>query len=153
MAKYREWLTPQGLDRIEQLCAKGLTDMELSAALGIADRTLREWKEKFSGISGAMARGRRCAQEQIENALHVRALGGIHGVKKPVKRRIREFDDKGNCIREEEIIEYVEDEVYIPPDTNAIKFYLSNRDPEHWSNKVEVQADGKLSLEELLPNG
>ena len=150
MAKYDGWLTPQGLDRIEQLCGKGLTDKELAAAMHITDRTLREWKEKYSGISGAIERGRVGAQEQIENALFQRALGGVRGVLKPVRRKIREYDEHtGKCIREEEIVELHEEEVYIPPDTNAIKFYLTNRDPEHWSSKIEVQADGSIRMEDV----
>lgn len=150
MAKYDEWLTPQGLDRLEQLSGRGLTDRELAAALRITDRTLREWQEKYSGISDAIAHGRRGAQEQIENALFRRALGGVHGVLKPVKLRIREYDENtGRCVREEETVELREEEVYIPPDTNALKFWLTNRAPEKWTNRLEVQADGSIRMEDV----
>lgn len=154
MAKYDYWRTELGLGRIEEFCENGLDDGELARAMEITDRTLRDWKKRFPEIPQAITRGRGGARVQIKNALFERAKGGYRTVKKPMKRRIREYDETtGRCIREEEIIDLAEETIYIPPDTNAIKFWLTNRDPEHWQNRVELQGTGQLSLEEVLPDG
>lgn len=148
--KYENWRTELGQDRISTWCEDGLTDEELAKAMEISPSTLYDWRQKYPEISEAITRGRGGALVLIKNALFERARGGIQLVTKPIKRRVREFDETtGKCIREEEIIEYATEEVYIPPDTNAIKFFLTNRDPEHWTNRVEVKADGAITLEDL----
>lgn len=46
-----------------------------------------------------------------------------------------------------ERIQYVEEEVYYPPNVAALIFYLKNRDPEHWRDKpkeVEIASDDPL---------
>lgn len=42
---------------------------------------------------------------------------------------------------EEERVEYVERQIYIPPQTAAQIFYLKNRKPKDWREKREVVAD------------
>lgn len=145
-----KWRTELGLGQIEQYCEDGLTNEELAKAMGISRSTLNDWLLKFPDISDAVTRGRGGARVQIKNALFERARGGVRRIKKPVRRRIRTYDEvTGKVKKEEEVIEYAEEEVYIPPDTNAIKFYLKNRDPEHWSDKVEMDVQG-LRLEDLI---
>lgn len=42
---------------------------------------------------------------------------------------------------EEERVEYVEREIYIPPQVAAQIFYLKNRKPHEWREKREVVAE------------
>lgn len=42
---------------------------------------------------------------------------------------------------EEEHVEYVERQIYIPPQTAAQIFYLKNRKPKEWREKREIVAD------------
>ena len=149
--KYEQWRTELGLGRIEEWCGDGITDEELARTMHISASTLYEWLKRFPEISEAVTRGRGGALVQIKNALFERAKGGTHAEIKAVKLRRREFDAKtGRCVAEEEYIDYAREEKYFPPDTNAIKFWLTNRDPEHWSNKVELEGGGTLRLEDAL---
>lgn len=50
----------------------------------------------------------------------------------------RQLKDKGTI--EEEHIEYVEEEVYIAPDTTAQIFWLKNRRPDKWRDKPQTSA-------------
>ena len=152
MAKYDEWLNERGLGLIEGWAGDGLDDEQLARAMRINPRTLREWKKKFSEISAAILRGRGGAQVQIENALFQKAKGFHAKVHKPMKRRVREFDpETKRCIREEEIVEIVEEEIYVPPDTNAMKFWLTNKGPERWGERITVE--GGVSLEDIVSHG
>lgn len=128
-----------------------LTDEEIARAMGISPSTFYAWRTSHPEISEAIMRGRRCALVQIRNALRERAKGGTKRLEKPMKRRIREYDPAtGKCIRDEEIIETAFEEVYIAPDTQAIKFFLTNKDAEHFAEKVEVNGTGALRLEDVL---
>lgn len=63
------------------------------------------------------------------------ALGHKETVRKAIKVRTRkQLKDKG--LIEEEHIEYVDEEVYIPPQTVAQIFWLKNRRPEMWREKA-----------------
>lgn len=150
-ARFKEWLTERGLGMIEGWAGDGLDDQELAKAMKISTSTLYEWKRKYPAISEALNRGRGGAQVQIENALFQKAKGFHETIHKPMKRRVREYDpETKRCIREEEVVDIVEEEIYIPPDTNAAKFWLTNKAPTRWTEKVLVEGEGSLRLEDLL---
>lgn len=49
--KYQEWLTPDGITRLEAWARDGLTDEQIAAKMGISTKTLYEWKKTYSNIS------------------------------------------------------------------------------------------------------
>lgn len=63
-------------------------------------------------------------------------------VKKPVKLKKTYYDETGRKEREEEVIEYAEETKYIEPDIKAIMFWLKNRKPDEWKEKV-IEKDGE----------
>lgn len=152
--KFENWITPEALARISDWAANGLDDKQIYGQMGITSSTFYDWVKKHPEISEAIARGRGRACAQVENALFLRACGGVQSVLKQKKRRIREYDpDTGKCIKEEEIYEALPEEEYVAPDTAAIKFWLINRAPDRWAEKVQVDGNGRLTLEELLGDG
>ena len=56
--KYADWLTPEGLLKIEGWARDGLTDEQIAQNMGIAYSTLRSWRDKFSAISAVLKKGR-----------------------------------------------------------------------------------------------
>jgi len=149
--KYQKWITEEGLGQIRRWCEEGADDTQLIDAMKITSSTFYAWLKDHPEISEAIALGRGRARVQIENALFIRAKGGKVELKKPFKRRIREYDPAtGKCILDEEIYEDRTVEEYIPPDTQAIKFWLTNRVPDRWAEKVVVEGKGELTLEEVL---
>ena len=131
--KYAEWITKDGLLQLESYARDGLNDEQIAAKIGISAKTLYEWENRFSEIRKAIKRGTAPVDTSVENALLKSAMGFTKTVKKAVKLRQR----GGN-----EIIEYVEEEVYIPPQVTAQIFWLKNRRPDRWRDKPE---DGKSS--------
>jgi hypothetical protein len=154
--KYQEWLTPEGLLKIEGWARDGLTDEQIAKNMGIAYSTLKNWKDDHLAILAALKKGKEVVDREVENALYERALGGVHEVKKTFKVKRTFYDEEGRKCEKEELKTGI-DEVYIPGDTTAQIFWLKNRKPEQWRDKQEVQdtaAVEKLDdiLEEMRSN-
>ena len=58
MAKYTEWLTDEGLIKIEGWARDGLIDKQIAQNIGVSERTFTDWK-KFSSISSALKKGKK----------------------------------------------------------------------------------------------
>jgi hypothetical protein len=147
--KFEEWLTEDGLTTVEGWARDGLTDEQIAHNIGIAERTFTDWKDRFPAISAALKKGKAPVDIQVENALLKRALGQIVKVKKPIKLK-HKGQIPGKGFIEEERIEYAEEEVYIPPDTTAQIFWLKNRRPDKWRDKVEGAPEGNNDLLQSL---
>ena len=139
MAKIDRWLSKEGLQQIESWAA-ACTDQELAGKLGVTRSTLALWKKTNSDISDAISRGRADvhACENVEKTLLDRALGYTATVKKGFKVRHVRYSDEGRRLSEDEEIVMVEEEQHIPADVGAIRFFLTNRAPGRWQNKVEM---------------
>ena len=72
--KYADWLTPEGLLKIEGWARDGLTDEQIAKNIGISRSTLNVWKDRYSDISDALKKGKDIIDRQVENALLKRAL-------------------------------------------------------------------------------
>ena len=74
--KYKQWLTPQGIVALTGWARNGLTDEQIAHNIGIATKTLYEWKNTYSEICEALKNSKEIADLQIENALYNKALKG-----------------------------------------------------------------------------
>lgn len=145
--KYTEWLTPDGLLRIEGWARDGLSLAQIAHNVGVADSTFRRWKEENEALSAAIKRGNAPVDLEVENAMLKSALGHKETVRKAIKVKTeKQKVGEGKIV--EEHIEYVDEEVYIPPQVPAQIFWLKNRKPDRWRDKpqptqgTEVQDDG-----------
>lgn len=73
--KYQEWLTPEGLIRLEGWARDGLTDEQIAKNIGISGGTLYDWKIKYPDFSEALKKGKDVIDREVENALLKRAKG------------------------------------------------------------------------------
>jgi transposase-like protein len=145
--KHEEWLTEDALTLIEGWARDGLSLQQIAHNMGIADSTLRKWRDKFELISAAIKKGSAPVDYEVENAMLKSALGYTVKVKKPIKLKTKkQLKDKGTI--EEERIEYTEEEVYIKPDTTAQIFWLKNRRPDKWRDRQDQVI---TSIEDLQP--
>lgn len=141
MPKIDRWLSREGLQQVEEWAA-ACTDQELAGKLGVTRSTLALWKKTNPDISDAVQRGRTDVRacEDVEKTLLERALGYKATVKKPMKVRHVKYNDEGRRISEDEEIVLVDEEQHVPADVGAIRFFLTNRAPRRWQNKVEMEA-------------
>lgn len=118
--KYERWLSPEGLILLEGWARDGLTDEQIAHNMGISRKTLAEWKKKYSDIGDTLKKGKEIVDYQVENALLKKALGYMMKEQKILK-------DGEVVVVEKEI----------PPDVTAQIFWLKNRRPDRWRDKVE----------------
>ena len=148
--KYEQWLTPEGLLKIEGWARDGLTTEQIAERMGISRSTLNDWIKKHTDISDTIKKNKEIADRKVENSLYERALGGLHKVLKAFKVKETYYDKQGRKC-EKEHIETATEEIYIPGDTTAQIFWLKNRKPEVWKDKQIVEAEvGTKKLEDLI---
>lgn len=142
-AKYAEWITDDGLLRIEGWARDGLIDAQIAHNMGISERSLVDWKNRFPAISAALKKGKAPVDIEVENALLKKALGYEYeetvteiteGIDGQQRKHIRRFKR------------------HMPPDVGAMCFWLKNRRPDKWRDKVEapITADKNAPIFELL---
>lgn len=136
MAKYTEWLTEEGLLKIEGWARDGLTDKQVAHNMNIAESTLHEWKKKYSVLSESLKRGKEVVDRQVENALLKRALGY------EFKETTQELTEDGMKVTK--VITKQQ-----APDTTAQIFWLKNRKPQEWRDKQETEISGHIRTDKL----
>lgn len=133
---------------IEGWARNGLTDEQIAHNMGINTATLYDWKKKYPKISESLKKGKEVVDLMVENALFKSAVGDVRKVKKPIKlKREKQIQGKGKVV--EEYIEYVEEEVFVPPQVLAQIFWLKNRKPSDWRDKPEGDNFNE-ALQEML---
>lgn len=150
MAKYDDWLTDEGLLKIEGWARDGLTNEQIAFNMGVARQTLNDWSKRFPVISDTLKRGKEVVDRKVENALYKNAIGYRYD------EITKELSDSGELV----VTKVVTKEV--KPDTTAQIFWLKNRKPEMWRDRQQVEHSGetthhikndndlsKLSVEEL----
>lgn len=120
--KYHEWLSEDGLIKIQGWARDGLIDEQIAHNMGITTKTLYEWKNKYSEISEALKKGKEVIDRQVENALLKRALGYTYD------ETTYEYGVETKRVTKE-----------VAPDTTAQIFWLKNRKPAEWRDKIEQQ--------------
>lgn len=130
--KYQEWLTSEGLLRLEAWARDGLTNEQIASNIGITRKTLQEWISKYSDISDTLKRGKEVVDIQVENALLKRALGYKFT---EVTRELvyNPISEQKEMLVTKSVIKEVQ------PDVTAQIFWLKNRKPKDWRDKRDVE--------------
>lgn len=139
--KFEEWLTEDGLTTVEGWARDGLTDEQIAHNIGIAERTFTDWKDRFPSISAALKKGKAPVDIQVENALLKRALGYDY------EEITTEIFDMPDGTKRKHIKKVTK---MVIPDTTAQIFWLKNRRPDKWRDKVEGAPEGNNDLLQSL---
>ena len=128
MAKINDWLENDKLILLEGWARDGLTDEQIARNIGIATSTFYEWKKKKLEFSETLKKGKEVVDLEVENALLKKELG--YTITKKEEKL-----DKDGCVHT------LEKDIHIPPDTTAQIFWLKNRKPNNWKDRVETDED------------
>lgn len=121
--KFHDWLTEDGLLKLEGWARDGLTDEQIAKNIGIGNRTYYEWLARFPQIAQATKKGKEVVDRLVENALLKRALGYTFD------EVTMEFGLESKRVTKE-----------VQPDTTAQIFWLKNRKPREWRDKQEIES-------------
>lgn len=111
-----------------KLCRLGATDKELAEFFGVDVATVNRWKLAHPEFCESLKDGKSAADAEVADRLYQRALGYSH--------------------REDKILQHngapviVPTVKHYPPDTVACIFWLKNRRPDLWREKVNLEHTG-----------
>ncbi|MBK7002090.1 MAG: helix-turn-helix domain-containing protein [Rhodoferax sp.] len=112
-----------------KFCLLGATNDDLARSFEVDPGTIDDWLIKHPTFSSAIKKGRAEADAKVASRLFARATGYEH---KAVK--IASTPDGA-----EHITEYIE---RFPPETAACIFWLKNRRPDKWRDKLDTTVTG-----------
>lgn len=141
--KYEDWLTEDGLLKVQGWARDGLSNEQIAHNIGINKDTLYEWQKRFSDFSDALKKGKEVVDREVENALLKRAMGYEYDevTQEPVT-------DKDTGITEMRVTKRVTKQIV--PDVTAQIFWLKNRKPEEFRDKRDVDLSGHVELPVVL---
>ena len=127
MGKYEEKVLPR-LDEIGAWAKNGWTEKDIAEELKISYSGFRNYKKQHLELEGALTENKKIADGQ--------------SYVKEIKERNK--DGKLVTVRKETVV--------IPPDTQAAKFWLANRDPENWKNREtkDINAHVDANIEDFI---
>lgn len=137
ISKYKEWLTREGLLKLEGWARDGCTDKEIAANIGINPDTLYTWKKKFPILADALKKGKDVVDRQVEKSLLRRALGYSY------EETSEKYED--GVMTERKVTKK-----HVAPDTTAQIFWLKNRKPEQWRDKPQSESASDKALAKAI---
>lgn len=128
--------SPAFVEQAMKLCKLGATDRELADFFKVSESTLNNWKSQHPEFMESLKRGKDESDARVEQSLYRRALGYSH-----------DSVHVSNYQGEVTLTPIVE---HYAPDTVACIFWLKNRKPELWRDKVETAHSGSIELSRLV---
>lgn len=129
---------PDHLDQVRAVAMRGLTDDEMAGVFGISSDLLASWRAFYPEFNKAIEEGRTVADRNVVAALYTAATG-LDGQGQRVRLRKQKTVRVGDKdFHEYEVVELEED---LPPDVQAQRYWLDNRQPAHWGTKLQIGGD------------
>jgi len=122
-------------EKVEMLALRGFTDAEMAKILDITEQTFNNWKKAHPNFFESLKDWKLRADEKVERSLYERACGYSHPEDKI-------FNDGGKPLVVPTVKHY-------PPDSTSMIFWLKNRIPDRWRDKVERNGND-MSISEAL---
>lgn len=127
---------PEYVEQTKKLALLGATDERLADFFGVAIATIDNWKHAHPEFLVALKECREGADGAVVKSLYQRAMG--YSVKTT------------KIVVVDKVIEKVDIIENYPPDTTACIFWLKNRRPDLWRDRVQTEVTGKVTLEQLV---
>lgn len=114
---------PVKCEQAEKLCKLGATDKDIADFFEISESTLYKWKVDFPEFSEALKKGKATADAEVASKLFHRACGYEHP-------EVHVSNYQGAVTLTPLTKHY-------PPDATSMIFWLKNRRPDLWRDRVE----------------
>jgi len=132
MARPKKVCKPEYYKQAYKLCLLGATDKDLADFFEVSERQINYWKKDYPEFLQSIKRGKSIADAEVADKLFQRATG--YEV-----QETKVFQHNGKIVTYDMI-------KHFPPDTPAAIFWLKNRNPSKWRDKIEhgiTDGDGK----------
>ena len=128
---------PLYAQQAEKLCRLGATDMDLADFFAVDVRTIYRWKLTQPKFSQAVKISKEEADNRVERSLYHKATGYSFESEKV-------FCHEGEIIRAKTM-------EHVPPSDTSMIFWLKNRRPNEWRDRIETINDTRVFVAELPP--
>ena len=130
--RIEDWDCPEGLALLREWSILSLE--EIAKHMGITRTTLSRWCEKSDNIRAVLYDPVKCAK--VEKAVYDSCFDRVKEV--VIKKQV--LDKQG------QVVELVErKQIALPADGQSQRYWLKNRNPNRWRDKVEVAFDQNSS--------
>lgn len=119
-------------EQAAKLCALGATDADLADFFGVHVDTIYDWKANKAIFSEAIKSAKEALDARVTRRLFERAIGYSHPAVK-----IMQYE--GSPVE----VPYTE---HYAPDTAAAIFWLKNRQPKEWRDKIDLEHSGTVDF-------
>jgi hypothetical protein len=127
------------LEQTRKLAALGATEAEMAQFFDVSHKTFTRWKMSRPDFCLALKAAKDAADARVERRLYERAVGYSVEIEKI-------FCCRGKIIRVKTIEHY-------PPDTTACIFWLKNRQPSRWRDRVDpAEAGARFNFIGMVPS-
>ncbi len=130
----REGRLEEILGMIRQWRADGAPLDEIAKKLGISRATFFEYQNKYADFSDALKTGERIMDGKVEDSLLKECVGYEYEETTTTTTAI--IDKKTGQVSSLEKVEKRTTKRYARPSITAIAYYLNNRLPDSWKNRV-----------------
>ena len=135
--RIEDWETPEGLELLSKWATLSMT--EIAKRMGISRATLTRWCEKSKPIRDVLYDKEMC--EAVEEQVYACCFDRVKTV--TTKKQVLDKMGVVHTLTETK-------EVALPADGRAQRYWLNNRNPNRWRDKVEVAVEasegGTLAL-------
>jgi hypothetical protein len=126
---------PETAEQARKLCLMGATDIEVADFFSIHVATLYRWSQQHPEFREALKAGKEALDERVEKSLFHRAVGYS-------RDSVKIFQHEGKAVK----VPYRE---HVAPDTTAMIFWLKNRRPREWRDRIQVDASVRVVADEM----
>ena len=124
---------------VEGWARDGLTDKQIADNLGISKDTFYKYKKDHTDFSDSLKKGKELIDYQVENALLKRALGYDY-IETTKECKWNKKLEKFEMVVTKTVTKQV------APDTTAQIYWLNNRKPKYWRNRIDNNENNKTDL-------
>lgn len=114
---------PVKCSQAEKLCKLGAKDKELADFFEVSEQTLNTWKKEYPDFLESLKKGKEIADSEVGERLFQRATGYSHP-------DVHISNYQGEITKTSITKHYA-------PDTTACIFWLKNRRPDLWRDRLE----------------
>ncbi len=122
--KYR----PEFVGQAFKLALLGATDAVVARFFEVHPDTIDRWKIKHSDFYGSLKDGKVRADADVADSLYRKALGYEYFEEVVTKIKVSQYEEQVVVTKVLRVV---------PPDTTAMIFWLKNRQPEMWRDKID----------------
>lgn len=124
---------PSHLDQVKMIAKRGLSDKEMAFQFGVPDALFAKWMKFYPSFRDAIKEGRSDPDARVVESLYKRATG--------MKITDTQSYDR---IRNGKKVKVVRKSTRtLPPDVEAQKFWLTNRQKAEWKNRQSSDVEQK----------